>query len=60
MKVVVDTNVVVSAALKDRNPETVILFVVKRPEFAWVAWSDLTTDKVKRGEVLWAKEKPTD
>ncbi|MBM3129318.1 MAG: putative toxin-antitoxin system toxin component, PIN family [Chloroflexi bacterium] len=37
MKVVVDTNVVVSAALKDRNPEAVILFVVNHPEFEWVA-----------------------
>jgi predicted nucleic acid-binding protein len=33
MRVVIDTNVVVSAALKDRKPETVILFVANHPEF---------------------------
>ncbi len=36
MKVVIDTNVVVSAALKDRDPEAIILFVAERPEFEWV------------------------
>jgi len=35
VKVVIDTNVVVSAALKDRDPEAVILFVVEQPEFEW-------------------------
>jgi uncharacterized protein len=37
MKVIIDTNVIVSAALKDRDPERVILFVVEHPEFEWVA-----------------------
>jgi putative PIN family toxin of toxin-antitoxin system len=36
MKVVIDTNVVISAALKDRDPEAIILFVAERPEFEWV------------------------
>jgi putative PIN family toxin of toxin-antitoxin system len=36
MKVVIDTNVIVSAALKDRDSEAVILFVVEQPEFEWV------------------------
>jgi putative PIN family toxin of toxin-antitoxin system len=36
MKIVIDTNVVVSAALKDREPETVILFVVEHPDFEWI------------------------
>lgn len=36
MKVVIDTNVVVSAALKDRDPEAVILFVAGQAEFEWV------------------------
>ncbi len=35
MKVLIDTNVLVSAALKDRDPEAVILAVVERPEFQW-------------------------
>ena len=37
MRVVIDTNVVVSAALRDRGPERVILAVVERPEFEWLA-----------------------
>jgi uncharacterized protein len=36
MKVVIDTNVLISAALKDKNPEAVILYVVEQPDFAWV------------------------
>ena len=36
MKVVIDTNVIVSAALKDRDPETVVLFVAEHPEFEWI------------------------
>jgi putative PIN family toxin of toxin-antitoxin system len=47
MRVVVDTNVVVSAALKDRNPEAVILFVVKHPEFEWVASTEIIAEYVE-------------
>ncbi len=36
MKVIIDTNVVVSAALKDRMPEEVILFVVGQEDFEWI------------------------
>lgn len=36
MKVIIDTNVIVSAALRDRNPETVLLFVIEQPEFEWI------------------------
>lgn len=36
MRVIIDTNVVISAALKDRNPETVLLFVIEQPEFQWI------------------------
>jgi uncharacterized protein len=38
MKVVIDTNVIVSAVLRGRNPEKAVLYVVDRPEiFDWVA-----------------------
>jgi predicted nucleic acid-binding protein len=37
MRVVVDTNVVVSAILRDRVPEKVLLFIIARPDFEWVA-----------------------
>lgn len=36
MKVIIDTNVIVSAALRDRDPETIILFVAERPDFQWI------------------------
>jgi predicted nucleic acid-binding protein len=36
MKVIIDTNVVVSAVLRDRDPEAVILFVVEQPDFQWI------------------------
>lgn len=41
MKVIIDTNVVISAALKDRNPELVVLFVVQHPEFEWIASQEI-------------------
>jgi predicted nucleic acid-binding protein len=37
MRVVVDTNVVVSAILRDRLPEKVLLFIISQPDFEWVA-----------------------
>jgi putative PIN family toxin of toxin-antitoxin system len=53
MKVIIDTNVVVSAALIDRDPETVILFVAEQPDFQWIV-SDSILEEYK--EVL-AREK---
>jgi uncharacterized protein len=41
MKVIFDTNVVVSAALKDRAPEEIILFVVESADFQWVAAAEI-------------------
>ena len=48
MKVVIDTNVVVSAALRDRDPETVILFVAGQPDFQWVV-SNPILEEIQRG-----------
>jgi len=36
MRVIIDTNVVVSAALRDRDPEAIILFVAEQPDFQWI------------------------
>ena len=36
MKVLIDTNVLVSAVLKDKDPEAVILFVGRQPYFEWI------------------------
>ena len=44
MKVVFDTNVLVSAVLRDRNPETVILFVARRNDFEWIVSSEILAE----------------
>jgi uncharacterized protein len=44
MRVVVDTNVVVSAILRDRLPEKVLLFIISQPDFEWVASSEILTE----------------
>ena len=53
MKVVIDTNVVVSAALKDRNPEAVILFVTEHPDFQWIVSAPI----LKEYEEVLSREK---
>jgi putative PIN family toxin of toxin-antitoxin system len=44
MRVVVDTNVVVSAILRDRLPERVLLFIIARSDFEWVASREILTE----------------
>lgn len=41
MKVVVDTNVLVSAALKDKDPEIVLLWIVARPGCDWLVTREI-------------------
>ncbi len=44
MKVVIDTNVLVSAILKDKVPEDVLLFIIDTPEFEWVASAEILAE----------------
>jgi putative PIN family toxin of toxin-antitoxin system len=44
MRVVVDTNLVVSAILRDRNPEKAILHLVENPECEWVASEEILAE----------------
>ena len=44
MRVIVDTNVVVSAILRDRLPEKVLLFIIAHPDFEWVASGEILTE----------------
>jgi predicted nucleic acid-binding protein len=37
MKVVIDTNVLVSAILRDRTPEAVLTYVIENPTVEWCA-----------------------
>jgi uncharacterized protein len=41
MRVIIDTNVLVSAVLKNGDPELVVQFVVDHPEFEWIASSNI-------------------
>ncbi len=44
MKILIDTNVLVSAALKDKDPEAVILFVVEQPDIEWIVSADILAE----------------
>ncbi|MGP1382998.1 MAG: putative toxin-antitoxin system toxin component, PIN family [Thainema sp.] len=44
MRVIIDTNVLVSAVLRDRDPELVVQFIVDNPEFEWVVSHDILTE----------------
>jgi putative PIN family toxin of toxin-antitoxin system len=44
MKVIIDTNIIISAILKDRIPEQVILFVAERDGFDWLVSSDILAE----------------
>ncbi len=44
MKVIIDTNILVSAAIRDREPETTIQFIVDNPEFEWIVSPEIMTE----------------
>ncbi len=44
MRVLIDTNVLISAALKDKDPEAAILFVVEQPDFEWIVSVDILAE----------------
>ncbi|MGH9945920.1 MAG: putative toxin-antitoxin system toxin component, PIN family [Pyrinomonadaceae bacterium] len=44
IRVVIDTNVVVSAAFRDRVPEEIVLFIVENEEFEWLASSEILNE----------------
>ncbi|MGB8700353.1 MAG: putative toxin-antitoxin system toxin component, PIN family [Thermosynechococcaceae cyanobacterium] len=41
MKVIIDTNVLISAVLSGKNPEFIILFIVSNPEIEWVVSAEI-------------------
>jgi uncharacterized protein len=41
MKVIVDTNVLVSAILRDNLPEQVIMWIVMQPVIEWIATAEI-------------------
>ena len=36
MKVIIDTNVLISAVLRNKDPETVLVFVAAQPDIEWI------------------------
>ncbi|MDZ7950936.1 putative toxin-antitoxin system toxin component, PIN family [Nostoc sp. DedQUE09] len=44
MKVIIDTNIVVSAAIADKNPEAVILFLINNSAFEWVVSAEIIAE----------------
>jgi putative PIN family toxin of toxin-antitoxin system len=44
MKVLIDTNVLVSAALKNKTPEEVILFVASHADWEWIVSPDILAE----------------
>ena len=41
MKVIIDTNILISAALKGRNPEEVIQFIIDNSDFDWIVSQEI-------------------
>jgi putative PIN family toxin of toxin-antitoxin system len=44
MKVVIDTNIFISAVWRDKNPETVIVWICEQPDWQWVASKEIKTE----------------
>lgn len=44
IRVVIDTNVLISAILRDKDPETVILYVASQPDFEWIVSPEIVAE----------------
>lgn len=44
MKIVIDTNELVSAVLRDRDPEAVVMFVANRDDFEWIVSKEIMAE----------------
>lgn len=44
MKIVVDTNILISAILKDKVPEDVLLFIMDTPDMEWIASAEILAE----------------
>lgn len=63
IRVVIDTNVIVSAAFKDRTPEEIILAITASEDFDWIASAPIVkkihrsprTEKIRPYAVGFAK-----
>jgi uncharacterized protein len=44
MKIIIDTNVLVSAVLRGREPRAIIQFIVDNPDFEWIVSEEILTE----------------
>ena len=44
MKIIIDTNIVVSAIIADRNPERLIILVTSKSDYQWIVSSEILTE----------------
>lgn len=44
MKIIIDTNIVVSAIISDRNPERLIILVASKSDYQWIVSSEILTE----------------
>jgi putative PIN family toxin of toxin-antitoxin system len=44
MRVVIDTNVLISAVLKDRDPEAIIMFIAERSDVEWIVSPEIMAE----------------
>jgi len=41
MKILIDTNVLISAIWRDKNPEKVILWIIAQPDWEWIVSTEI-------------------
>lgn len=46
MCIVIDTNILISAVLRDRTPEAVLLFIIESPDWQWIASSSIVDEYI--------------
>ena len=46
MRIVIDTNILISAILRDRTPEKVVLFVIESPDIEWIASPSIVAEYI--------------
>ena len=44
MKILIDTNILVSAALRDKDPERVILWIAAQADFEWIVTPEILAE----------------
>lgn len=46
MRVVIDTNILISAVLRDRTPEAILIFIIESSKWQWIASSSIVDEYI--------------